>query len=176
MLVAEIDIERLNQVELEFGGVRFETYYTRYFGTSTRLFGRVDGEWVEMLRFDDFVDVPHYHAPADDDNAIMVNVAETGEPMAFFLDIIETKLSDRLPAIGFGEVLPSIDQDRVRANLELVRYAMNSVLPEGFSRVPGQCLQDADEERGQTRKETFAKAMADMAAEKAAAQAAAQPA
>ncbi len=62
--MAEIDIERLNQVVLEFGGVRFETYYTRNFGSSTRLFGKVNGEWAEMLRFDDFVDIPHYHAPA----------------------------------------------------------------------------------------------------------------
>jgi hypothetical protein len=174
--VAEIDIERLNQVELQFGGVRFETYYTRYFGTSTRLFGKVEGEWVEMLRFDDFVDVPHYHAPADDDNAIMVDAAEIGEPMPFFLDLIENKLPERLPQIGFGDVLPSIDLDRVKANIDLVRHAMNSVLPEGFSRVSGQTLRDSDEERGVTRKETFAKAMADMAAEKAAEKAAMQDA
>ena len=160
--MAEIDIERVNQVVLEFGGVRFEIYYTRYFGSSTRLFGKVKDEWVEMLRFDDFVGVPHYHAPADNDDAIMLDVTTVGEPMAFYLDTISTKLPEVLPKIGFGEVLPSIDLDRVKANLELVRYAMSSCLPEGFSRVRGQGLQDSDEERGVTRADMFAKAMAEM--------------
>jgi hypothetical protein len=158
--MAEIDVERLNQVEMQFGGLRFETYYTRAFGASTRLFGMVGGEWEEMLRFDDFVGIPHYHQPASDDTAIMVDKDEHPEAMEFYLDIIANQLPDRLSAVGYADVLPTIDQDRVRANLELLRHAMSSVLPEGFYRVPGQFLQDSDEERVTTRAEMFAAAQA----------------
>ena len=35
-------------------------------GATLRVDGIVDGEWKEMLRFDDFIEKPHYHAPASD--------------------------------------------------------------------------------------------------------------
>jgi hypothetical protein len=158
----EIDVERINQVEMQFGGVRFETYYTRYFGASTRLFGKVKGEWEELMRFDDFVGIPHYHQPASDDNARMLDNAEVPEAMEYFLNIIANELPERLASCGYADVVPSIDQERVKANLELVRHAMSSVLPEGFHRVPGKFLQDSQEDRAATRAEMFAKAQAAM--------------
>jgi hypothetical protein len=156
----EIDIERINQVEMQFGGLRFEIYYTKAFGASTRLFGKVGGDWEELLRFDDFVGIPHYHQPASDDKAIMVAKEEHPEAMEFYLNIIANELPERLTAAGYADVLPSIDQGRVRANIELVRHAMSSVLPEGFYRVPGDFLQDSVEERTTQRAEMFAAAQA----------------
>src|ERR1700738_5451369 len=50
--------------ELEFGGLQFGVSF-REVGATLRVSGKVDGGWKEMLRFDDFVDIPHYHAPAD---------------------------------------------------------------------------------------------------------------
>jgi hypothetical protein len=162
--MAEIDLERLNQVELQFGGLRFEVYYTRYFGPTTRVFGQQNGEWTEMLRFDDFVDVPHYHAPAESDVAIMLDVPTQGEPIEFYMDVLSSKLPEHLPGLGFGDVLPTIDNDVVRMNLPTLRAAMSSVLPEGFNRAKGECLHDSDADRGVTRAEMFAKAQAAMAA------------
>ena len=162
--MAEIDLERLNQVELQFGGLRFEVYYTRYFGPTTRVFGRRGDEWVEMLRFDDFVGVPHYHAPADDDNAIMLSVAEIGEPRLFYTDILVNKLAETVEPLGFGDIVSTVDMPVVVQNLPTLHAAMSSVLPQGFSRVDGDGLQDSDPERAVTRAEMFAKAQAAMAA------------
>jgi hypothetical protein len=162
--MAEIDLERLNQVELQFGGLRFEVYYTRYFGPTTRVFGQRDDEWVEMLRFDDFVGVPHYHAPADDDNAIMLKVADIGEPLEFYSDILVNKLSDTITPLGFGDIVATVDAPVVKQNMPTLQAAMSSVLPEGFSRVPGDSLQDSDPDRAVTRAEMFAAAQAAMAA------------
>ncbi len=94
----------------------------------------------------------------------MVKAADNGEPMEFFLGIIGSELPERLPAIGFGDVLPSIDQDRVRLNLPALRHAMCTVLPEGFSRPAGTTLQDSVEERVGLRAEMFAAAQAAFAA------------
>jgi hypothetical protein len=160
--MAEIDVERLNQIELQFGGLRFETYYTRYFGPTTRVFGRHQGDWEEMLRFDDFVGVPHYHAPAESDVAIMLNVAEHGEPIEFYLDVLSKRLPEILPGLGFEDVLPTLDHAVIDQNLEAVRTAMTTVLPVGFSRVAGEGLFDSDEDRSKTRAEMFAAAQADM--------------
>ena len=44
---------------LEFGGLRFNVSF-REVGATLRVDGRVDGAWTEMLRFDDFVDAPHF--------------------------------------------------------------------------------------------------------------------
>src|ERR1700676_4313782 len=66
--------------EFEFGGLRFNVAFRGEAGATLRVDGRVNGEWKELLRFDDFVDTPHYHAPAD---AAQINVdrAAHGDPM-----------------------------------------------------------------------------------------------
>ena len=119
--MAEIDLERLNQVELQFGGLKFEVYYTRYFGPTTRVFGKQSDEWVEMLRFDDFVDVPHYHAPAESDVAIMLDVSTQGEPIEFYMDVLSNKMEETLAPLGFGDVVPTIDDQVVKQNLPTLR-------------------------------------------------------
>ena len=48
---------RLNQRELEFGGLRFDVYFNGAIGATMRLSAPVDGEWKELLRFDDFVPI-----------------------------------------------------------------------------------------------------------------------
>ena len=116
-----------------------------------------------MLRFDDFVDVPHYHAPAESDHAIMLDVKSQGEPIEFYMDVLTSKLPEILPDLGFADVLPTIDNDVVKTNLPTLRAAMSSVLPEGFHRTEGECLHDTDADRAVTRAEMFAAAQAAMA-------------
>lgn len=153
----KIEVARNNQIALEFGGLRLEVYYTENFGDSTRVFGRVSDTWTEMLRFDDFVDTPHYHAPADNPEQIDLDVNEVGEPLEFYLHLLAEDLPSVLSQIGFDSVLSSIDIEEIRKHLGVVRAAMNSVLVEGFSRVPGASLQDADPDRPRLRDEANAR-------------------
>jgi hypothetical protein len=155
--VDKIVVARNNEIALEFGGLRLEVYYTNNFGDSTRVFGRVDGEWVEMLRFDDFVDTPHYHAPADNPQQIDLEVSESGEPREFFLNFLADRLTDVLPSIGFADVTQSLDLGEIRRHLPTVRQAMDSVLADGFYRVEGACLQDTDPVRPRLRDEANAR-------------------
>jgi len=126
--------------EFEFGGLRFEVSFRGDAGATLRVDGKVDGDWKEMLRFDDFVDAPHYHAPADA-KPILFDRAAHGEPLAWYISQIRDELPEWLRRSGFADVVPSLDMTEVVANLPRVSHAMQTCIPEGFVRVPGVGLQ-----------------------------------
>ena len=125
--------------ELEFGGLQFGVSF-REVGATLRVSGKVDGGWREMLRFDDFVDAPHYHAPADADQ-INFDRATYGDPLEWYMTQIRDDLPEWLEKSGFADVVPTVDMTEVVANLGKVREAMDTCVPEGFTRVPGIGLQ-----------------------------------
>jgi hypothetical protein len=124
----------------EFGGLRFEVSFRNPAGATLRVDGPVDGEWKEMLRFDDFVDGPHYHAPADAD-PINFDRAAHGEPLAWYLTQVRDHLPEWLTRSGFAGVVPTIDMAAVVDNLGQVDEAMQTCIPDGFVRTPGIGLQ-----------------------------------
>jgi hypothetical protein len=130
---------RMNRQELEFGGLRFDVSFTGDFGATMRVYGRTGDEWTEMLRFDDFVDGPHYHAPAD---GPQINFDRAlGEPLEWYIAQIRDDLPAWLTRSGFAEVLPTIDLQAVADNAGRLEAAMSDCLPPGFARVPGSGLQ-----------------------------------
>jgi hypothetical protein len=130
---------RLNQQELEFGGLRFDVSFTGEFGATLRVYGQVGDEWTEMLRFDDFVDGPHYHAPA---SAHQINFDRAlGVPLEWYIAQIRDDLPAWLTRSGFADVVPSLDLEAVAANVDKVEEAMSACVPPGFTRVPGVGLQ-----------------------------------
>jgi hypothetical protein len=155
--VDKIQVARNNEIALEFGGLRLEVYYTNNFGASVRVFGLVEGTNVEMLRFDDFVDTPHYHAPASDPIQIDLNPSEVGEPREFFLAYLAQELPTTLQKIGFAATIETLDLAEIKRQLPVVRAAMDTVLVDGFFRADGKCLQDSDLTRPQLRDEANAR-------------------
>ena len=153
----KIQVDRNHEITLMFGGLRLEVYYTKNFGASVRVFGENNEVWEEVLRFDDFVGGPHYHAPASDPIQIDLDVTKTGEPREFFMDCLAHRLPSLLPEIGYQAVLETLDLDEIRRHLDVVRAAMDAVLVDGFYRVPGTSLQDSDPERPQLRDEANAR-------------------
>jgi len=127
---------------LEFGGLRFEVSF-RKVGATLRVDGPVDGTWTEMLRFDDFVDQPHFHAPADGD-AIPFDQSSLGEPLEWYVTQIRDHLSEWLEKAGFAQVLSTIDVEAISMNAGRLTDAMNACVPTGFVRVPGKGLQRSD--------------------------------
>ena len=127
---------------LEFGGLRFEISF-REVGATLRVDGCIEGTWTEMLRFDDFVDTPHFHAPADGE-AIPFDRASLGEPLAWYVVQIRDHLPEWLEKAGFGDVLPTIDVEAVSLNADRLTEAMNACVPAGFLRVPGIGLQRSE--------------------------------
>jgi hypothetical protein len=141
MTNAEPDPRHQNERTFDLGGLRFHVYFTRDRGSTARVFGQVGGEWVQMLRFDDFVDGPHYHAPASEHQIDFDR--SLGEPLAWFTEQIRTNLPELLTKSGFAEVLPNIDLEAVEANADQVAEAMIDCVPVGFVRIAGVGLQRA---------------------------------
>ena len=131
--------------ELEFGGLQFGVSF-REVGATLRVSGKVDGGWREMLRFDDFVDLPHYHAPAD---GAQVNFDRSlGDPLEWYIAQIRDNLPEWLTESGFAEVIPTIDFGAVVANVDKIDEAMHACVPDGFTRVPGIGLQRVGSKAG----------------------------
>jgi len=124
------------------GGLHFAVSFSAPAGATLRVSGDVDGARTELLRFDDFVDAPHYHAPASGD-AVMVDRATVGEPLDFYVVQLRDHLAELLATAGYERLLPAIDVDAVAGCSEQLRKAMIDCVPAGFVRVPGVGLQRA---------------------------------
>src|SRR5579862_4507147 len=138
MVEQEASHPKTSGTTLELGGLRFDVSF-RSVGATLRVDGRVDEHWVEMLRFDDFVDSPHFHAPASGDSIAFDRTS--GEPLAWYVSQIRDHLPEWLEKAGFASVLPTIDVDEISKNADRLTEAMEACVPDGFVRVPGVGLQ-----------------------------------
>ena len=120
--------------QFSFGGLRFDVSF-RTRGATLRVEGHVGGEWMELLRFDDFVDTPHYHVPAT--GASIDFDRANGDPLEWYLTQIRDHLADWLITAGFADIVPSVDTAAVTANIGALRDAMHACVPAGFERVLG---------------------------------------
>jgi hypothetical protein len=127
---------------LEFGGLRFGVSF-RQVGATLRVDGQVNGCWTEMLRFDDFIDEPHFHAPASG-RSIPFDRASLGEPLAWYVEQIRDHLSEWLETAGFGDVIATVDIAEVSRNSHRLTEAMVACVPADHTRVPGIGIQPID--------------------------------
>jgi hypothetical protein len=129
--------------EWDAGGLRFEVSFRAPVGATLRVSGPVPGAGKALLRFDDFVDSPHYHAPAEGES-ISLDRTVIGEPLDWFVRQMRDHLEALLTAAGFAEILPEIDLGAVSASVEQIRATMIRCVPDGYVRVPGVGLQRVD--------------------------------
>jgi hypothetical protein len=127
--------------ELDIGGLRFSASFRAPAGATLRVSAQFQDRWREVLRFDDFVEQPHFHVPASAD-ATMVD-RDTGEPLDFFMAQLRDHLGELLRQGGFSEILETADLDAVANDIARIRQAMIDVVPDGYTRVPGVGLQRA---------------------------------
>jgi len=123
--------------DYEFGGLRFDVSF-RAPGATLRVLGKADSHWAEILRFDDFVEGPHFHAPAA---ARTLFDRSLGEPLAWYVAQVRDHLPEWLERAGFGSLITTIDFDEVSRNAHVLEEAMIDCVPEGYVRVPGVGLQ-----------------------------------
>jgi hypothetical protein len=126
--------------EWDVGGLHFAVSFRAPAGATFRLSGPVKGTRQELIRFDDFVDSPHYHAPADAD-PVLFDRASLGEPLDWLVHQMSDHLEEFLTSAGFESVLPMVDTQAVADSAERIRATMTDCVPEGFVRVPGIGLQ-----------------------------------
>ena len=128
--------------EWDAGGLHFSVSFRAPAGATFRLSGPVDGQSKELVRFDDFVDSPHYHAPAEAD-PVAFDRARLGDPLEWLVDQFQNHAEELLTAAGFASLLPQLDTAAVAASGEQLRAAMIACVPAGYVRVPGVGLQRA---------------------------------
>ncbi|MBO0693376.1 MAG: hypothetical protein J2P58_10810 [Acidimicrobiaceae bacterium] len=126
--------------EWEVGGLHLSVAFRRADGATLRVFGRTAGGWKEMLRFDDFIDTPHYHVSIDRP-IIPVDRATLGDPMEFFVSQVRDHIGELLVEAGFADVAAKADLRAVAADADRIRRQMIDCVPEGYERVPGVGLQ-----------------------------------
>ena len=121
---------------VDCGGLRFEASFRAPAGATLRVFGEVDGDTAELLRFDDFIEGPHYHVPAAGD-PMPFDQGLLGEPLTWFVSQLRDHLGELLDEAGFARVLSGLDLDAVTEHAEDIRKAMEACVPDGYVRVPG---------------------------------------
>jgi hypothetical protein len=126
--------------EWEVGGLHLSVAFRRADGATLRVFGRTADGWTEMLRFDDFVEGPHYHIGFERP-IIPVDRVATGDPMEFFVGEIRDRIPDLLVEAGFADVAAEADLGAVAADAGRIRKEMVDCVPDGYERVPGVGLQ-----------------------------------
>jgi hypothetical protein len=131
-----------SSTELHVGGLLFTASFRGPAGATLRVFGPVAGEETELLRFDDFIDGPHYHVPAEGE-PVAFDQATLGEPLDWFVTQLRDHLAELLTAAGFAELLSDVDANAVTDSAEMIRKMMVDCVPEGYVRVPGVGLQRA---------------------------------
>jgi hypothetical protein len=130
---------------VESGGLQFAVSFRGPAGATLRVFGDVAGDKTELLRFDDFVDGPHYHLPAAGP-AIGFDRKELGEPLAWLVGQLRDHLGPLLTTAGFASIVPELDLQAVTRDADKIKAAMEDCVPAGYLRVPGVGLQRVDAE------------------------------
>ncbi len=95
-------------------------------GVSVHVFVKTEEGNLERLRFDCFQDDPHYHYfPASGETLDIVHVdrAMTGDPLAWVLERIRSRLPHLLQRAGVDNAAQLIDPQRLEAILPLVTEA-----------------------------------------------------
>ena len=116
--------------ELEIGGVVLSIDYRRTGddrGPSVRVFGDVDEERVQLLRFDCFDDDPHYHyAPTGVNRLFHLDPLTMGCPVEFTLEQVGRNTQAMIAAAGYEEFAEGVDQAALGERIGEVQAAIDA--------------------------------------------------
>ena len=112
------------ELEAASGDERGQTAELNDRGVSIHVFGRQDGEEREFLRFDCFVEDPHYHYVSwrDRSNEMLhMDPAAMGDPVEFALECIGRRLPELLERAGAADVAKALSREAVTRVLPEIR-------------------------------------------------------
>ena len=92
-------------------------------GVSLHVFAKSGGEAREYLRFDCFDEDPHYHYidwEARSNHMVHIDREANGDPLAWSIECIKTRLAQMLERAGAGELAAQLEPERVEAILPAV--------------------------------------------------------
>ena len=96
----------------------------------------VDGEEVELLRFDCFDHVPHYHyGPEKRNERLMLDKTTGGDPLDWTLIQLRTRLPEMLQRAGYDDLAAKIDTSELTTTLDELDRTSHRMAREGRSTV-----------------------------------------
>ena len=119
-------IAAASQLEAAQGETRGETRGLDDRGVALHVCGEQDGVWRELLRFDCFVEDPHYHYVSWRDRAnemLHLDPSADGDPLAWALERIRTRLPQMLVRAGAVDVAGRVESSRLEALLPQLTQA-----------------------------------------------------
>jgi hypothetical protein len=121
------------------GAVRFGIEYRDLMsdqGVCLHALGNVDGEEVELLRFDCFDHDPHYHyGPEKRNERQMLDKTTGGDPLGWTLIQLRTRLPEMLQRAGYEDLASKIDKSELNTTLNELESTSHKLAREGRSTV-----------------------------------------
>jgi hypothetical protein len=121
--------------KLEASGLCFAVEYrsTRTDrGPSLQVLGEVDGQQVQLLRFDCFEQEPHFHYdPRGKNNRIFLNKARAGDPITWSMDYMRGNMASLVRIAGYQGLADRLDEEALTATLPAVEQALRDSVPRG---------------------------------------------
>jgi hypothetical protein len=121
--------------KMEASGLRFAVQYrngTADRGPSLQILGDVEGNSVQLLRFDCFENEPHFHYDPDGkNNRIFLNKARASDPIAWSMDYLRGNVASLVRIAGYGRLADQLDEEALTAALPGVEKALRDSVPRG---------------------------------------------
>lgn len=119
--------------KMEACGLRFAVDYRTTKddrGPSLQILGEVDGQPVQLLRFDCFEHEPHFHYdPQGKNNRIFLNVPRVTDSIAWTMDYLRGNVSTLVRVAGYGRLADRLDDRALDAVLPGVEKALRESAP-----------------------------------------------
>jgi len=120
---------------LEASGLCFEVDYRHTAhdrGPSLQVLGEVDGNRVQLLRFDCFENEPHFHYdPTGKNNRIFMNTTRVTDPIAWSMDYLRGNFASQIRIAGYGPLADRLDEAALAGILPRVEKALRDSVPRG---------------------------------------------
>ena len=85
-------------------------------GLCVQVFGKVDDNDVEILRFDCFDQLPHYHyGPANNNIRLNMDKTTVGNPFGWTMDNLRTKLPSMIKRSGYDALAAAVEAEPASA-------------------------------------------------------------
>jgi hypothetical protein len=118
---------------MEASGLRFAVDYRTTKtdrGPSLQILGEVDGQTVQLLRFDCFEHEPHFHYdPQGKNNRIFLNTPRVSDPIAWTMDALRGNIASLVRIAGYGRLADRLDNRALDAALPGVEKALRESAP-----------------------------------------------
>jgi len=136
------------------GGLRFNVRYSKTAndrGPSLRIYGDVEDNPVQLLRFDCFDQTPHFHYDPDGkNNQLRMDKTKVSDPIAWSMDYLCGNITSLVRIAGYGALADQLDEGVLDAALPTVEKALRESIPAEMAGLEASGLRFAVEYRNTT--------------------------